>query len=248
MWRNTAGSFWRGVMDLLVPPSCLECGSPLPGDALDASFCPRCADALFADPHDTCPRCAATVGPHSHVAEGCPLCRKERFAFEATCRLSRYEEPLRSLVHRIKRRGGEGLAELVGGIWGVRGRDRLLALKADAIVPVPLHWWRRVVRGFNQSEALARGLSRCLGLPVLTSCLWRQRRTQAQASLPRAARRDNVRGAFRATPAAIPAGKTLLLVDDVLTTGSTLHEAARALVSAGAMRVVVAVLARAGLD
>ena len=147
---------------------------------------------------------------------------------------------------RIKQSGGETLAELVGELWGAARREALRAMAIDVIVPVPLHWWRRWRRGHNQSAALARGLASVLGLPV-SFCLRRTRNTPKQTQQVASARRDNVRGAFRARRGLRLKGRSVLLVDDVLTTGSTASEAARALRDAGASRVIVAALARGGL-
>jgi predicted amidophosphoribosyltransferase len=108
---------------------------------------------------------------------------------------------------------------------------------------VPLHWWRRWRRGYNQSEALARRVARTLSSTCRPQALRRVRNTGPQTAQTLAGRRANVRGAFRARRGVEVGGKTILLVDDVLTTGSTCHEAARALCAAGAGRVVVAVLA-----
>jgi ComF family protein len=134
----------------------------------------------------------------------------------------------------------------MGVVWGAERRAALGALAVDLVVPVPLHWWRRWRRGYDQGAALARGLAGRLGLPC-ASCLCRTRHTPRQAEQTPSARRDNVRGAFRTSARAPVKGKSVLLVDDVMTTGSTATEAARALRDAGAARVVVAVLARAGL-
>ena len=145
---------------------------------------------------------------------------------------------------RIKHATGEGLAEVVGELWAACAGDRLGQLGAEVVVPVPLHWRRRWRRGYNQSEALARPLAARLGLPCRASWLRRVRHTPEQTSQTAAGRRDNVRGAFRARGAELR-GRTILLVDDVMTTGSTAAEAARTLREAGASRVVVAVLTRA---
>ena len=177
------------------------------------------------------------------------MCRKERFAFDRAARLGSYEGLLRSVVLALKHHGNEGLAERIGELWGAVAAEGLRSLRAEMIVPVPLYWWRRLRRGYNQSEALARGLSRQLKLPVVTACLRRVRPTPLQSSLPTPAdRKANVRGAFAPRNAALLKGRTVLLLDDVMTTGATLSEAARALREGGASCVVVAVLARAGVD
>jgi ComF family protein len=119
-------------------------------------------------------------------------------------------------------------------------------LPADAwVVPVPLHWWRHWRRGFNQAEALARALARRLDLPIRRP-LRRIKPTEKLAELSPTERARALRGAFRARKSPGLVGRTVLLVDDVLTTGATCGAAARALKQAGAARVVVAVIARTG--
>jgi ComF family protein len=148
-------------------------------------------------------------------------------------------------VLRLKHHTGEGLAWLLGALWAEHDRARFDALHLDVIVPVPLHWRRRWQRGYNQSAELARGLASVLGLPCRARCLCRVRDTPVQSFLSPDARRDNVRGAFLAARAAHLRGAAVLLVDDVMTTGSTAHETSAALRRAGAARVVVAALCRA---
>jgi ComF family protein len=118
-------------------------------------------------------------------------------------------------------------------------------LQVEVVVPVPLYWLRRLTRGYNQSAAVAGGVARVLGLPCRPRWLRRVRNTPKQVGQSLAARQENVRGAFRARRRAPLAGRSVLLVDDVMTTGATLGEAARALRAAGAARVAVAALARA---
>jgi ComF family protein len=229
----------RGLADLVYPPRCLACGRPPPGRE---RFCSACSAALFHDPHLCCPRCAARVGPFAVTDDSCALCRAEGAPFQATVRLGPYDGALRDAILRIKSNAHEGLAELLGERLAQNHIDRLRALSPDMVVPVPLHWWRRLRRGYNQSAAVARGLASRLGLPCRSWSLWQVRHTKPQKTLSATQRRDNVRGAFRAWGRLD--GAHVLLVDDVMTTGATASEAARALRRAGA-RVSVAVLARA---
>jgi ComF family protein len=231
----------RGWLQILYPGVCAACGRSLPSDQKD--FCTVCRAALTADPHPACPHCAGTVGPFAHVEGGCSRCRDSRFPFERALRLGPYEGLLRELILRLKHHTGESLAEALGDLWAEHSGPRLRELGAEVIVPVPLHWRRRWTRGYNQSETLARALATGLRLPCRPGWLRRIRHTPIQPLQSPAGRRDNVRGAFRARPGAGLRGQAVLLVDDVMTTGSTCSEAARALRQAGAGRIVVAVLA-----
>jgi ComF family protein len=235
-------SILHGLLHLLYPGACHVCDAPLPPEA--GPFCDACRKALTVDPHSQCPRCAGTVGPFAEVAGGCPHCRGMSFPFDQVVRLGPYEGRLRDVVLRMKHATGEVLAEVVGELWAECAEARLRGLGAEVVVPVPLHWRRRWRRGYNQSEALARPLAARLGLPCRPFCVRRVRYTPEQTSQSPVGRMTNVRGAFRARGSAV-AGRTVLLVDDVLTTGSTAAEAARALRQGGARRVAVAVLARA---
>jgi ComF family protein len=231
----------EGVLQLLYPRICGACGESLAAGEL--YFCARCRAALTTDPHEACRRCGSTVGPFALLEDGCSRCRTTRYHFENVIRLGPYEGLLREVVLRLKNSSGEGLAEVVGILWADHARDELQRIKPDVIVPVPLHWWRRWSRGYNQSETLARALAAQLQLPFRPRWLKRVRNTPHQTRQSPTGRWANVDKAFRAIPRAGLRGKTVLLVDDVLTTGSTCSDAARALRGAGADRVVVAVLA-----
>jgi ComF family protein len=147
------------------------------------------------------------------------------------------------MILRIKHGAGEGLAEALGLVWAEKSGADLAGLGLQVVVPVPLHWWRRWSRGYNQSETLAQALAARLRLPCRPNWLRRIRNTPHQTAQTPSGRWENVKGAFRARRTATAGGKSVLLVDDVLTTGSTCSDAARALKAAGATRVVVAVLA-----
>jgi ComF family protein len=246
-WLDRLTSLGRdvliGAQHLIYPGCCLLCGQPL--SAEQAHFCSLCHRELFTDAESTCPRCGGTIGPFAVIDGRCHACRNESFVFEQVLRVGRYDGLLRQVILRLKNQRGEGLAELLGEYWAHEAAPRFTALHLDALVPVPLHWRRRLWRGYNQSAALCRGLAAFLGLPCHSSWLRRIRHTTTQTAQTPAARKTNVRGAFRARPGAPLAGQTILLVDDVMTTGATANEAARALRAAGAARILVAVLARA---
>jgi ComF family protein len=235
----------HGLLQIFYPNVCWLCRQLIA--PRQRAFCPGCQDAVFADPRPSCPCCAATVGPFTAVDAGCPACRDEHFAFRRALRLGPYDGRLRDLILLLKDAHHEGLGELVAAEWAARAAERLDGLGIDCVVPVPLHWWRRWQRGYNQSDAPAAALARVLRVPCHLYGLRRLRATEKQANLSVTARRANVHGAFAARRTVDLRGRTVLLVDDVMTTGATAHEAARALRQGGAAHVVVAVLARAEL-
>ena len=143
----------------------------------------------------------------------------------------------------MKQPQGELLAYRLGELWAAHRRAELLASSPQVVVPVPLHWRRRWSRGYNQAEEVARGLAHALRLPLSAHALTRRRATEVQTHQSATARWDNVKGVFAArTPAAVR-GLRVLLIDDVLTTGATCHNAALALSAAGAAQVHAAVVA-----
>ena len=171
-------------------------------------------------------------------AEGrCALCRSGLRGFDAAYSFGAYEGVLRELIHLYKYGKVRTLARPLSGLLAqALPRDEAF----DAVVPVPLYWRRRLQRGFNQAELLARGLSRCTGIPVVRA-LGRLRPTPTQAGLSNSARRQNVARAFQSRSVQ---GKRILLIDDVMTTGATAASCALALKHAGARRVALLTVAR----
>lgn len=241
MWPALVRDLSRGLVQIAYPGVCQLCTRPIGLDASD--FCSECSTSLTNDPHPTCPRCAGTLGANLPAEVDCHRCRGISFAFERVLRLGPYDGLRREAILRMKHARDEGLAEAVGKLWAAHALQALQQIGASAVVPIPLHWRRRIQRGFNQSAILAQALASALRLPYRGRWLGRVRATQFQTDLAPSARSDNVRGAFQARGDRRMHGAAILLVDDVLTTGSTASEAARVLRAAGAVRVVVAVLA-----
>jgi ComF family protein len=144
----------------------------------------------------------------------------------------------------MKSASGEGLAEVMGQVFWETVGNRLRGEGVGVVVPVPLHWRRRWARGYNQAAAVAAALASGLNVKFEPALLRRIRHTPQQLQPTASARRENVKGAFRVVASAKLNDQSVLLVDDVMTTTSTAAEAARTLRSAGAKRVIVAVLAR----
>jgi ComF family protein len=241
---------WRDrLLHALLPAPCLGCGTALPAGRFGCGpllgLCIACRGRLRMIPPDGCAVCrrplsAAALPPGWR----CQLCREEPPAFEQLFALWSYEEPLVAVVRALKFRRldylGRHFGELLAGRFGA---DLAAAGGLDAAVPMPLHWRRRLHRGFNQAETIACPLARALGLPVVPH-LRRIRATPPQSLLGRPARIANLRRAFRVPHPDRLRGLSLLLVDDVATTGATLEAAASVLRQAGAARVVAVTAAR----
>ena len=159
--------------------------------------------------------------------------------------LGNYHDELREAVLRMKRPAGEPLANAMGRLLAQECRAAFEQFAPTVILSVPMHWTRRIVRGTNSPELLAAVLGKALGTRVAWRGLVRRRRTAHQNELPREHRAENVRGAFRVGMRRNLRGARVLLVDDVLTTGSTANEATKVVRRAGAAAVAIAVLARA---
>jgi len=232
------------LISTLFAPPCACCGAVLESPT-SSPVCLACWRNVRRTTPPMCAACGgalATAGAHA----ACPL---DRSPIRAARALGPYEGVLRDLVHAIKFDHRRSLATPLGVMLRPVAADVLAG--ADALVPVPLHPWRLWRRGFNQAEDVARALSDHR-VPVLRA-LRRARATRPQSALHADARRANVLGAFRVNAWTVRgeaawrsrlAGATLVLVDDVTTTGATLEAAARALIDAGAGEVRAVTLAR----
>jgi ComF family protein len=230
-----------GLLQLVYPAVCQICLEP-PGSS-HQRFCSNCRASLEADRFSFCWRCGSSVGPHEDLTGGCVRCRSVSFHFSRVIRLGVYEGLLRDVVLRMKSQAGESLAWAMGDVFAKRMEGIVGHGTADGVLAIPLHWWKRASRGYNQSEALGRSVASHLRLPYLHAGLVRIRRTPPQVGLTAAERRHNVCGAFAVRRPHAVQGKRLLLLDDVMTTSSTASEVAGVLRRAGAAEVMVGVLA-----
>jgi ComF family protein len=238
---RAARRYGRTALDALLPPLCLSCNVAVdtPG-----ALCAACWSKVeFIAP----PLCACCGFPFEIDAGPdalCAACQAKRPRYRRARAAFRYSDDSRRLVLMFKHADRLDPAPTFGR-WLAQAGAELLA-DADLIAPVPLHRWRLLWRRYNQSAELARALGRQSGRPVVPDLLLRHRRTPPQADLNARERRLNVAGAFRlsARHRALVRDKTVLLIDDVLTTGATVEACTRVLMRAGAAAVDVLCLAR----
>jgi ComF family protein len=234
--RLAAG--WSRVLDWVYPGVCHGCGRGLCGGH---SLCPGCAAAV---PGLRAPFCDVCGEMFDGLIEGgfaCSNCRGQRFAFEFARPGGPRSELAMALIHDFKYGRRLDLGLEIGALAARAFDDpRLWMPRAERwpLVPVPLHRRRRHWRQFNQAREIADHLGRRVELPVCDG-LKRVRATETQTRLSRRQRRENLRGAFRARGEVFRDSHGVILVDDVFTTGSTVHECAKVLRRAGVQKVIV---------
>lgn len=235
-WGNAkvVRAIYAQALDWLFPPRCAGC------ERLGAHWCDDCQADSRRIVEPFCLTCGFPLTPE----QDCQICKDGHFAFDAARSWARYEGNLRQAILSLKHRRNELLAgQLAESLGDLVSPDWLI----DMIVPVPLAPQRLAHRGYNQTELLANGLGTSLSFPVEHAALKRQHETLPQVGLNPSQRRKNLRGAFAAERDLVQ-GKSILVLDDILTTGATLDAASHALKLAGARRVYALSLARTMLE
>lgn len=242
--RRLMRHWLRALRDCLFAPSCEACARPLPL-AHPACLCPTCRAGMPPPPPPLCTACGAPLS--AHAGDRCVACLEHPPTFASARAAALYlstdvgASPLAASVRALKYGRRRVVAEALGHLLA----ERYPFARDAALVPVPLHPARLRERGFNQALLLARALARQRTLSVLPAVLVRMRATRGQTGLGARERRRNLAGAFRVTRPAAIRDRSLVLIDDVLTTGATADACAAALLLAGARRVDVYTAGRA---
>ncbi len=237
----------RGVFATVFPSDCRLCGAPLTNISR-LPVCGNCRLAMTPISGITCDICGEWLPEQTGVAgRVCPPCAQSQPYFAKAAAYGAYDGELRELIHLLKYEQVEPAASFLGQM--LAQAIQKLSLSADSILvlPVPLHRSKRRQRGFNQAELVIRAALKQGVLPkseLAVTVLERTRPTLSQTGLTRNQRAENIRGAFRVKHLSRVEGRNVLLVDDVLTTGTTANECARILLKAGAEKVWVATVAR----
>lgn len=269
---NLISSAVSHSLRLIFPPTCFGCQAALGGRSTDESgsgspnggssgtrprqqnsqrhWCKSCLDEICGLSVDRCHTCSASTHPANPFGLRCPLCNNLKFQFDRAIAIGDYRGILQDLVIRMKREKSDPLAIQLGRLLADQIERFDIPLSPneadtiDILAPVPTHWFRRLKRGFHASAVIANGISQRTGIKVKPRLLRCCKPTKKQGTLSNTARFENMRGAFKVSARAKIDGKSVMLVDDVMTSGATINAAARSLRQAGARRVWVAVVAR----
>lgn len=219
--------FFHQLLELIFPPRCLRCDAP----SGPAYFCKNCSDAgvAIAGAGPCCLWCGKPIA-------AC-VCNPKPWDFSAAAAPVLYEDWAREGILRLKNSPNRRLLGYFGEEMAKTVRTHWREIPFSALIPVPQTPARQEERGFNQAELLAKEVGRHLSLPLRGDCLIREELSQVQHALTRPDRQENARQSYHAAPNLHLSGETLLLVDDVMTTGATLHWCANALLTAGAGKV-----------
>ncbi|MCL4499507.1 MAG: ComF family protein [Chloroflexi bacterium] len=229
-----AHDIFSGLLDLIYPPFCLVCAKPG-----EEALCAKCVEKIDLVGRVYCHTCGTPCEDYE-----CAECHSRVFAFEYARSAGIFEGVLRDAIHRLKYDSRLTLADPLAELMVRCFPDTLLPGKIDIVIPIPIHRSRLPERGFNQARELAVRFGKRVRLPVMTDVLVKTKKTRHQVELARDERGINLEGVFAVTNADKVVGKRVLLIDDVFTTGSTLHEAATSLREAGAKAVYAYTLAR----
>ena len=238
MWKNNIKKAKEFVLDILFPKFCINCGKE------GSYLCQDCASLIDITERQYCPFC----NPPKIVSDGrtCSSCRKTKKLNGLYSATSYNNQIIKKLVYQFKysyiKEISNPLSKLIISHFDNLNKTR--DILDHVLIPIPLHKKRLKKRGFNQSEEIAKELSKSLGIPVYNNVLIKIKQTRDQTKLKREEREKNVKGAFVCENRKLIHNKKILLVDDIFTTGATMEQGAIALKSAGAKEVWGVVVAR----
>ncbi|MEW6027532.1 MAG: ComF family protein [Planctomycetota bacterium] len=238
-------NLWLSFLDLIYPRYCLICSASLNNTDRKA-LCTDCTTKItFINQDTSCPRCGIDLGPYVQSDTLCLECHAHPPRFTRAVAVAGYDGIIRDAIHKLKYGCERVLVNELSGLLIARWQGvRHLMPEMDWIMPAPLYKKKLKERGFNQSQLLAERLSEATGIPLELNNLVKTRPTSDQAGLDSVNRKKNLIDAFEVTNPEFIDGKNILLIDDVLTTGTTASEITRTLKKAGAKAVYVLVLAR----
>lgn len=227
--------FFQSILQLLFPPGpyCYFCGSSL--KSWEVYWCSRCKKEISNHKGLQCRKCARFITG----GEMCSFCQKDNYPFTVARSAGLYDGKLKEALQEFKFRGKRSLAKPLGRLLALEAIKDERFLEADLIIPVPMHRVKLAQRGYNQSELLAKEVAVKLGIPFEKDVLVKIRHTADMVGLGREERSKNLQGAFFVQDHNIVLQKSILLIDDIFTTGFTALSCSETLLKAGAKKVLV---------
>ncbi|MDD5097064.1 MAG: ComF family protein [Candidatus Omnitrophica bacterium] len=237
-------SLLTGLRDLIYPNYCLACENKLDSSLKEHFICTACQKAIEPNLPPFCPSCGRTLDTASQGKNTCSGCLNTKFSFDRAFSPCKYSGIIKKMIQEFKYSGRDYLGKNLGQILNNFIKEYDLPIThTDYIIPIPLHNARFRQREFNQAQILSAQVAKEFNKQLLLKVLTRTKATKSQTELSFEERRNNVQGSFSVTAPQLIKDKNLLLIDDVLTTGSTLDEAARTLKAAGAKMILAMTLA-----
>lgn len=245
-WHSTARSWNDGLLGIFFPNVCQVCHSERATQA-EGYVCARCWSGPRGVRFITEPFCGVCGLPFDgEITQSfvCANCADQAFHFRSARAAVKMGDVVQEVIHHYKYNRALWFEPFLVDLLVRAGQQAISPENYDLLVPIPLHWWKRYQRQYNQAERLARALSRKTGVKVASKALKRVKPTPTQTRLSRKERAENVKGAFQVNPKFPVEGLHLLILDDVLTTGATASACAKALMDNGAAHVDVWTVAR----
>jgi ComF family protein len=236
-----------GLVELLFPPP-VQCPACQQEDRYHQGLGRNCLRKIAFIAPPICLKCGRPKRLVAATQEFCPQCSETKYYFSAARAVAVYEGALREYLTELKYRFRPDLGEALGMLLVEWLKSHREFQNVDIMIPIPIHWQKLTVRGYNQAELLAKPLQKYLGIPIKSDIITRDKITQTQHALHKEERFANMHEAFRVINTKPLAGSRILLVDDIFTTGATVSEASRVLMRAGALDVEVLTLTAGVLD
>lgn len=230
------------ALDLIYPSKtiCYSCGNIIKREE-KYSLCPNCYNSLPFIPEHSCNKCGI---PLRMIEDGpnCEECKNTFYFFHKAISVVKYEEVVKRLIYRFKYSNHTYLSRTMGAMMA--NKLKAEGIKTDLIIPIPLYKNKEKERGFNQSVLLSKYISEKINIPVNTNNLIRVKNTKVMHSLSKKERVQNVKDAFKVVDKWVIKNKSILLVDDIFTTGATVNISSKLLIEAGAKLIIVLTFAR----
>ena len=235
--------FWRSLIDIIYPRYCLICSNSI-NDSSYEGACASCLEKIDINVSPFCKKCGFCLRSVKMAKDSCSKCDHKQYYFDRALSVCEYSGIARKCIQLFKYKRKLKIGRNLSRIMLAFLKDHFSVDSIDLITAVPLHRSKLMERGFNQAEILAESIRLNLNLPASFDNLKRIRKTLSQYQLPLAKKQRNISGAFDCTDKAFFKNKSILIVDDIFTTGATLNECSRVLKNAGAKRVYTLTMAR----